>query len=250
MVIIMSKEVLKVKDLYFDYSDTSVLKNVNFTLYEGDFLGIIGSNGAGKSTLMKLILRTLPYYQGSISLFGTDIKKEIPRNLIGYVSQKAASFNSSFPATVKEVVMANLYSKKGLFKRYTKNDEEQFYKVIHRVGMEGCENKLIGKLSGGQQQKVFIARALISEPKLLLMDEPTVGIDSQSVVSVMEIISDLNKQGMTIIMSNHDTPTLVDASSKLLIFCSHGNGEFVDRAGLTMEQVNQIYAGRRKHNHE
>lgn len=250
MVIIMSKEVLKVKDLYFDYSDTSVLKNVNFTLYEGDFLGIIGSNGAGKSTLMKLILGTLPYYQGSISLFGTDIKKEIPRNLIGYVSQKAASFNSSFPATVKEVVMANLYSKKGLFKRYTKNDEEQFYKVIHRVGMEGCENKLIGKLSGGQQQKVFIARALISEPKLLLMDEPTVGIDSQSVVSVMEIISDLNKQGMTIIMSNHDTPTLVDASSKLLIFCSHGNGEFVDRAGLTMEQVNQIYAGRRKHNHE
>lgn len=250
MVIIMSKEVLKVKDLYFDYSDTSVLKNVNFTLYEGDFLGIIGSNGAGKSSLMKLILGTLPYYQGSISLFGTDIKKEIPRNLIGYVSQKAASFNSSFPATVKEVVMANLYSKKGLFKRYTKNDEEQFYKVIHRVGMEGCENKLIGKLSGGQQQKVFIARALISEPKLLLMDEPTVGIDSQSVVSVMEIISDLNKQGMTIIMSNHDTPTLVDASSKLLIFCSHGNGEFVDRAGLTMEQVNQIYAGRRKHNHE
>lgn len=250
MVIIMSKEVLKVKDLYFDYSDTSVLKNVNFTLYEGDFLGIIGSNGAGKSTLMKLILGTLPYYQGSISLFGTDIKKEIPRNLIGYVSQKAASFNSSFPATVKEVVMANLYSKKGLFKRYTKNDEEQFYKVIHRVGMEGCENKLIGKLSGGQQQKVFIARALISEPKLLLMDEPTVGIDSQSVVSVMEIISDLNKQGMTIIMSNHDTPTLVDASSKLLIFCSHGNGEFVDRAGLTLEQVNQIYAGRRKHNHE
>ena len=84
----------------------------------------------------------------------------------------------------------------------------------------------------------------------MLMDEPTVGIDSQSVVSVMEIISDLNKQGMTIIMSNHDTPTLVDASSKLLIFCSHGNGEFVDRAGLTMEQVNQIYAGRRKHNHE
>lgn len=246
----MSKEVLKVKDLYFDYSDTSVLKNVNFTLYEGDFLGIIGSNGAGKSTLMKLILGTLPYYQGSISLFGTDIKKDIPRNLIGYVSQKAASFNSSFPATVKEVVMANLYSKKGLFKRYSKSDEEQFYKVIHQVGMEGCENKLIGKLSGGQQQKVFIARALISEPKLLLMDEPTVGIDSKSVASVMEIISDLNKQGMTIIMSNHDTPTLVDASSKLLIFCSHGNGEFVDRAGLTMEQINQIYAGKRRHNHE
>lgn len=243
------EEILKIEELYFDYSDTSVLKNVNLTLYQGDFLGIIGSNGAGKSTLMKLILGKLPYYKGSISLFGTDIKKSFQRDKIGYVAQKANSFNTSFPATVKEVVMANLYSKKGLFKRYDKNDEEQFHKVIHQVGMDGCENRLIGRLSGGQQQRVFIARALISKPRLLLMDEPTVGVDMQSVTAIMELISELNRQGITIVMTNHDTPALVEASSKLLIFCSHGNGEFVNRGDLTMDQINQIYAGKRRHNH-
>ncbi len=246
----MTNEILKIENLYFDYTDTSVLKDVSLTLYEGDFLGIIGSNGAGKSTLIKLILGMLPYYNGKISLFGNDIKKSIPRDKIGYVSQKASSFNTAFPATVKEVVMANLYSKKGLFRRYSKADEDIFEEVIKMVGMEAYKDKLIGHLSGGQQQKVFIARALISKPKLLLMDEPTAGVDSQSVASIMEIVSDLNKQGITIIMTNHDTPALVEASSKLLIFCSHGNGEFVDRADLTMEQINQIYAGKRRHNHE
>lgn len=246
----MTEEILKIEKLYFDYSDASVLRDVNLMLYKGDFLGIIGSNGAGKSTLIKLILGLLPYYSGNISLFGTDIKHTIERDKIGYVSQKANSFNTSFPATVKEVIMANLYSKKGLFKRYNKKDEEKFYGVLHKVGMDGFENRLIGNLSGGQQQKVFIARALISEPELLLMDEPTVGVDLQSANDIMTLISELNKQGITIIMTNHDTPTLVKAASKLLIFCSHGNGEFVEKADLTIEQINQIYSGNRRHNHE
>ena len=145
--------------------------------------------------------------------------------------------------------MANLYSKKGLFKRYTKNDEEQFYKVIHRVGMEGCENKLIGKLSGGQQQKVFIARALISEPKLLLMDEPTVGIDAASTKEIMAIIKELNSNGITIIMTNHDTPALLNAANKLLIFCEHGYEELVTTAELSCERVSDILAGKRVHKH-
>lgn len=246
----MSEEILKIENLYFDYSDTSVLKDVNLTLHRGDYLGIVGSNGAGKSTLIKLILGMLPYYKGKISLFGTDIKKAFPRDKVGYVAQKANSFNTSFPATVEEVVMANLYSKKGLFKRYNKEDENKLHKVLHKVGMEEFENRLIGNLSGGQQQRVFIARALISEPELLLMDEPTVGVDLQSVNSIMKLISDLNEQGITIIMTNHDTPALVKASSKLLLFCSHGNGEFVDKSKLTLEQMNQIYSGNRRHNHE
>lgn len=243
-------EILKVEGLCFDYSDTSVLKDVNFSLNEGDFLGIIGSNGAGKSTLIKLILGKLPYEKGSIRLFGADIKESFPRDKIGYVSQKANSFNTSFPATVKEVVTANLYSKKGLFGRYTKDDDEKLKKALNQVGMDGFENRLIGRLSGGQQQRVFIARALISEPRLIFMDEPTVGVDMQSVTAIMELISALNKSGITIVMTNHDTPALVEAASKLLIFCSHGNGEFVNRANLTMEQINQIYAGKRRHNHE
>lgn len=240
-------EILKIEHLNFDYTDASVLRDVNFTLQKGDFLGIIGSNGAGKSTLMKLILGMLPFENGKITVFGEDIKNA--RKRIGYVAQKANSFNSDFPATVKEVVMANLYPKMGLFKRYKKEHEEKFYEVIKQVGLEGCENRLIGNLSGGQQQRVFIARALISDPELLLMDEPTVGVDAQSVRAIMELICELNQNGLTIIMTNHDTPTLVQASNKLLIFCEHGYEEFVNRADLTLSEVNDIFAGKRRHHH-
>lgn len=245
----MEEEILKVENLYFDYSDTSVLRDVNFTLHKGDFLGIIGANGAGKSTLIKIILKLLPYNKGKITLFGEDLSKFRDNHKIGYVAQKANSFNSDFPATVKEVVMANLYSQKGLFRRYNKSDYEKMRNALKKVGMEEYENKLIGKLSGGQQQRIFIARALISEPELLLMDEPTVGVDAKSAKQIMSILEELNQKGMTVIMTNHDTPELVRVSSKLLIFCEHGNGEFVSRNNLTMQQINDIFAGRRAHHH-
>ena len=106
----MNEEIIRVENLTFEYPDTAVLKNVNFTLYKGEFLGIIGANGAGKSTLIKLILGLLPYETGRITLFGTELSKV--RSRIGYVSQKANSFNTDFPATVLEVVRANLFSSK------------------------------------------------------------------------------------------------------------------------------------------
>ena len=240
-------EILTVKNLTFDYYDTSVLRNVNFSLEKGDFLGIIGSNGAGKSTLIKLILGMLPYSKGEIKVFGKSISEV--RKKVGYVPQKANSFNTAFPATVREVIMANLYSRTGLFKHYGKKYDDDVRCVLEKVGMEGFENKLIGKLSGGQQQRVFIARALISEPELLLMDEPTVGVDAQSVKAIMALVTELNKQGLTVIMTNHDTPALVQASNKLLIFCEHGYEEFVNRSDLSLEDVNKIFAGKREHNH-
>lgn len=242
-------EILKVENLSFDYSDTSVLRDVSFTLHKGDFLGIIGANGAGKSTLIKIILKILPYSKGKITLFGEDLSRFRDNHKIGYVSQKASSFNSDFPATVKEVVMANLYSRKGFWGWYGSEDKKKLDDVLGKVGLSGYENRRVGRLSGGQQQRVFIARALISDPELLLMDEPTVGVDAKSVKHIMDIITSLNKQGITIIMTNHDTPELVRVSDKLLIFCEHGNGEFVSRANLTMSQINDIFAGKRGHHH-
>lgn len=242
-------EILKIENLNFEYPDTTVLRDVSFSLNKGDFLGIIGANGAGKSTLIKIILKLLPYTKGKITLFGEDLSSFKDTKKIGYVSQKANSFNKSFPATVGEVVIANLYGQKKLISRYTKEDREKVNAVLKQVGMEEYKDKLIGKLSGGQQQRVFIARALIAEPELLLMDEPTVGVDAASARAISDIITDLNKQGMTIIMTNHDTPELVRVSSKLLIFCEHGNGEFVSKNNLTIQQVNDIFAGRRHHHH-
>ena len=97
---------------------------------------------------------------------------------------------------------------------------------------------------------MFIARALISEPELLLMDEPTAGVDARSVKSIMKLVTELNNQGLTIVMTNHDTPTLVQAANKLLIFCEHGYEEFVNRADLSLEEINRIFAGKREHHHE
>lgn len=244
----MNNEVISVKNLTFEYPDTAVLKNVNFTLHRGDFMGIIGANGAGKSTLIKIILGLLTPDCGEIKIFGDDLAKS--RNRVGYVSQKANSFNTDFPATVKEVVRANLFSEKGLFKPFTKKDNEKVLDALKLVGMEQYADKLIGSLSGGQQQRIFIARALVSRPELLLMDEPTVGIDALSVNEIMSIIRKLNADGMTIIMTNHDTPTLLNSANKLLIFCEHGYEEFVDTTALSCERISDILAGKRLHHHE
>ena len=244
----MNNEVINVENLTFEYTDTAILKNVNFKLYKGDFLGIIGANGAGKSTLIKLILGLLTPDSGKIELFGTELAKV--RKKIGYVSQKANSFNIDFPATVMEVVRANLFALKGLFKPYTKKDDEKVLSALELVGMLHHKDKLIGSLSGGEQQRVFIARALVSEPELLLMDEPTVGIDASSVRDIMEILKKLNRNGMTIIMTNHDTPSLLEVSNKLLIFCEHGYEEFVSMADLSLDRISDILAGKRLHKHD
>ena len=243
------EEILKVENLNFEYPDTTVLRDVSFSLGKGDFLGIIGANGAGKSTLIKLILKLLPLQKGSITLFGEDLNSFRDIRRVGYVSQKANAFNKSFPATVGEVVIANLYGKKRLLSRYTKEDKSKVRAVLEQVGMADFEQRQIGKLSGGQQQRVFIARALIAEPELLLLDEPTAGVDAANANAINDILTRLNKQGMTIIMTNHNTPELVKVATKLLIFCEHGNGEFVSKNNLTLEEVNDIFAGRRKHHH-
>ena len=243
------EEILRVENLNFEYPDAPVLRDVSFTLNKGDFLGIIGANGAGKSTLIKLILNLLPCPKGAITLFGEDISSFKDAHKIGYVSQKSNAFAKNFPATVEEVVAANLYSQKKLFSRYTRSDRDRVREVLSRVGMDGYLNKPIGKLSGGQQQRVFIARALVAEPELLLMDEPTSGVDAANAAAITDIITDLNSRGMTIVMTNHDTPALFKISSVLLIFCEHGNGEFVKKTDLTLDEVNDIFAGRRKHHH-
>ncbi len=240
-------EIIKVNNLTFEYTDTAVLKNVNFSLNKGDFLGIIGANGAGKSTLIKLMLGLLSPDEGEIILFGG--KEAKPLTKFGYVSQKSTFFNADFPATVGEVVKANLFPTKGLFKPYGKCDDVLVDEALNLVGMTEYKDKRVGELSGGQQQRVFIARALVRKPELLFMDEPTVGIDAQSVHDIMEIIKKLNNDGMTIIMTNHDTPTLLNSANKLLIFCEHGYEEFVERADLSVHEVADILAGKRGHHH-
>ncbi len=221
----MSKKVLEFENVSFAYNETEVLKDISFSLDEGDYLGIIGENGTGKTTLMRLILGFLQYNTGSIKVFGEERKKFKNTGLFGYVSQKANAFSSDFPATVYEVVSAGLYAHKGFLNFPGKKDREKVLNALDMVDMAEYKNRLIGKLSGGQQQRVFIARTLVSNPKLMILDEPTVGIDAKSVDTVTSIIEKLNNQGKTIIMTNHDTHALKKEANKLLILKKDGRAE-------------------------
>lgn len=212
----MSNKILEFENVSFKYDKDDVLKNVSFSLEKGDFLGIIGENGTGKTTLMKLILGFLQPHSGEIRILGQNRRIFKNTELLGYVSQKSNSFATDFPATVFEVASCGLYAKHGFLKFPKKEDKALVEKALEDVGMADFRDRLIGRLSGGQQQRVFIARALVKNPEIMILDEPTVGIDAKSVLEITQIIGELNKKGMTVIMTNHDTHALKREANKIL----------------------------------
>ncbi len=230
----MKNKVLEVKDLSFSYPDKSILHRLSFDVDAGDFMSIVGTNGTGKSTLLKLILNQLSPLEGEIKLLGTNSEKYKDFASIAYVSQKATNINRDFPATVEEVVSLGLYSKKGLFKRNTKEDKKLIDSALERVGMLDYKHRQIGYLSGGQQQRVFIAKALISNPRIIFLDEPTTGIDIRAVDSICCLLGDLNKNsGITLVMVTHDISSIIYHSNKILVLSEDGSGEV-----MTSEEFN------------
>ncbi|RAL23446.1 metal ABC transporter ATP-binding protein [Thermoflavimicrobium daqui] len=201
----MSQYTVKIEDVSFAYEVQPVLKDIDLKMKSGEFLGILGPNGSGKSTLVKLILNLLKPQKGNIEVFGQPVQSLKDRSSIGYVSQKANSFQRGFPATVKEVVASGLYGKLGLFRWMKKKDFEQVDQAIEQVGLTPFAKSNIGSLSGGQQQRAFIARALVSKPKLLIFDEPTVGVDTKSVSEFYDLIKKLHQQEqLTLLLVTHD----------------------------------------------
>ncbi|RXT13543.1 metal ABC transporter ATP-binding protein [Ammoniphilus sp. CFH 90114] len=197
--------IIQCKDIHFNYSHNEVLKDVHFIVEQGDYVGLVGPNGSGKSTLLKIILGLVQPKQGEVKLFGIPTSSFKDWYKIGYVSQKANSFNSGFPATVYEVVSMGLYGKMGLFKRLNRQHHESIMEAIEQVGLSSLADRNIGKLSGGQQQRAFIARALVSKPSLLILDEPTVGVDTESVDRFYHLLAKLHQEHqLTLLMVTHD----------------------------------------------
>ncbi len=193
-------EIVRLKDIRVHYYDIPVLEDITLSIFQHDFLGIIGPNGGGKSTLLKVILGLVKPDSGYVSVFGKP--PEQVRSRIGYVSQHPA-FDRDFPASVWDVVMMGHYGKTGLFRRYHRADIVAAEKALVRVGMLEHGGKQIGRLSGGQQQRVFVARALVAEPKLLLLDEPTASFDTTMQTEFYELLEEL-KKSLTIVMVSHD----------------------------------------------
>lgn len=236
--------VLKMEHISFRYEKENVLEDINLTVPKGAFLGIVGPNGSGKSTLFKCVLGLLKPQQGKIYLFGTPIEAFKDWHRVGYVSQKANSFNTGFPATVYEVVASGLTAKRGMFRFFTKKDRQAVSEAIEAVGMSAFSQRNIGELSGGQQQRVFIARAIVSKPELLILDEPTVGVDVHHVQSFYDMLDELNRRlGMTLILVTHDIGTITEkvthvaCLNKHLYF--HGKAEEFEKLGE--QTLSQFY---------
>lgn len=196
----VEKEVLRLENICVSYGSHIALQDINLSVREHDFLGIIGPNGGGKSTLLKVILGLVRPDRGKVTLFGNSPERS--RSQIGYVPQYS-TYDHSFPVSVRDVVMMGRYSRAGLLRNYSREDRQAVEEALQKVGMLDNADIQIGQLSGGQQQRVLIARALVSGPSLLLLDEPTASVDTTMQTEFYELLGQL-KETLTVIMVSHD----------------------------------------------
>ncbi|WP_343337187.1 Manganese transport system ATP-binding protein MntB [Terrisporobacter petrolearius] len=212
------KNIISIENVSFAYNKENVLQDIILSIDEGDFVGIIGCNGSGKSTLMKLLIGQLNPSKGKIKLFSEDLDKSNNLNKIGYVPQISLSSGANFPATVEEIVMANLYSKVGFMKFPKKEHKQKVKEALKIVNMQDYSKRLIGNLSGGQQQRVMIAKALVSDPKIIILDEPTTGIDATSEEQLYTLLERLNKESkITIVIVSHDFAKISKYTNKIFV---------------------------------
>ncbi len=205
---VRAKDIISVKNLRFRYSDsdTDVLEGVCFTVRKGEFDVLLGQNGAGKSTLLKLLLGELsPEHGGEICLFGEDVRRFKDWHRMSFVRQNGMQAYQNFPATVLEVVTANLYHRIGLFRFAGRKEHAKALQALSEVGMADFKGRLISHLSGGQQQRVLLARALVNDPELMILDEPTAGMDENSIAEFYQLLAAVQRQhAVTILMVTHD----------------------------------------------
>ena len=250
-------KIVELDSISFAYGANPVLKSISLDINRGDYLGIIGPNGSGKTTLLKIILGLLRPSTGSVKIFGQNLKDFRDWSKIGYVPQRIANFDVNFPATVQEVVLMGRYARRGLFHRTTKRDREVAKEVLEKVDMWDFKDRLIGDLSGGQQQKVFIARALATEPEIIFLDEPTTSIDSKSQAEFYGLLKRLNQEmSLTLVLISHDIQAVTREVSYVAcidgsLLCHSSPGEFLKDHKLTHHfgHITEVHDANLKHNH-
>jgi len=208
---------VNVNNLSFAYTQKIVLNKLNFKLEDGEFLTIIGRNGSGKSTFIKCLLKILKVSDNSIFLDDADINGIRKFQNVGYVPQRI-EFSYEFPITVSEVLTSS----------YLKRKDAYYTSVINSLDINQFYRDNINTLSGGQLQRIFIARALLNNPKLLIMDEPTVGVDSENIKALVKILGDLKARGVTIIISTHEVDFVRELTDYVLAMSELGDYKFME----------------------
>jgi zinc transport system ATP-binding protein len=211
------KNAVLLQDLSFSYEKEVVLEHANVSIPNSAFVGIFGPNGGGKTTFLKLLMGFLKPTTGSLYLFGAPPEKS--RAEIGYVPQ-ATKLDKQFPITVEEVVQMGLLSKTTPWGTLKKTDKNRVLTMLDQLGIVHLKDRTFGTLSGGQAQRVLIARALISDPKILILDEPTASIDPAAEEEILRLIFSL-KGSMTILMVTHDLQTILEKTDSLLCIHRH-----------------------------
>lgn len=196
----------------FAYQETLVLKNISFAINSGEFIGMIGPNGGGKTTLLKLIMGFLKPSSGNISIFSEPPASAIQQ--ISYVPQ-SLRFDKQFPISVMELVMGGRLSQLPWYGMFSKKDKEIALHSLERVGLVDFHHRSFGNLSGGQAQRALIARALASEPQLLLLDEPTASVDAQAETDIYNILKELQGQ-ITIMMVTHNLRAAIELVERVI----------------------------------
>lgn len=206
------------RDVTVRYEDKVVLERITFDIEKGEFIGIIGSNGSGKTTLLKTILGIVRPSEGRIEVLGKELFSHLTeiRKKIGYVPQKTY-INPKMPVLAKEVVLMGRYGRIGLLRHPKREDYEAAKRSLMEVDMYEKKDEPFGHLSGGQQQRIYIARALVQEPEILLLDEPTTGLDVKSQESIVNLISKLHREkGLTVLFVTHDVNSISSVADRIM----------------------------------
>lgn len=231
-----------IKNLCFSYGSREVLKNINLNVEKGTILGIIGPNGGGKTTLLKIMLGLLKNYSGEVMSYCDKTGKamEIHHKCNGYVPQHK-NMNLSFPGTVYDIVEMGLYGMTGFWGPSAK-EKEHVKQLLKEVGAYDLKDRPINALSGGQLQRVLIARALVGNPSILLLDEPLVGIDKTGVMNFLDLIVKIkNERGLTVVLVTHDYFALTATADK--VACLNRTIHFHDNPNkLSQEDITRTFS--------
>lgn len=200
----------------FSYEGIHVLEKITCAVQQGSYVGVVGPNGGGKTTLMKLALGLIKPSKGEVKIFGMTPKQARAQGKIGYVPQRIVQSEFTFPATSEEVVRSGRVSSSKIGRMFSKEDRRIAHEAMKTVGVSHLKHRLVGTLSGGERQRVFIARALASRPSLLILDEPTTGVDAASQEEFYELLRTLHKKGMTILFVSHDVEVMAKEASNIL----------------------------------